>query len=870
MSFCTRVLVGIWVSLLNFNLPAFAVNLDSDLSQTNVDSGQVNSSNFTIFPVGINIDKRNVLPSVRVRGEEDGLNAINLENWLIPFDAVTEALKIKVTPVENNFLELRSPGLVIQIDPRELTTDPELGLVISVNQIRRLLKVPVEFNINEYALELNPPWSGLASRTNREDTPVVTEGLPRIEARNFAIATVGQKIEITGNNSNSSLTANSINSAGELAMIGTLLDGSWYLRFNQNNLADLSGLSLNEFQYLQQTESTDYVVGSHPTFWQSQENNELWGITMVRRFGFEPPSSSGGEGFNPRQRLQANQVGRRISGEAAPGTLVQLVEGLNDRIVGEVVIDSSGIYRFDDVPVGVGSYRLLLYPDGLLSAQPEVRNPSFATLPGQLTAGDSALIISTGFNRELTAENRILGEFSQGRGGVSYRRGLTEEITAGIGVIHDGSILGLGELFYKPNQIPLQVEASLLGGVVNDLDWNLNARYTPNHFSLNLSSDRLSTRFNADWRLSRNFSVQATGNSRDRSLAAGVRFSQNTPNLVTFANLTLDTESRLRWSLLQSLGRFRLQSRGNEIGTTAEFSYNLSGNRLNRSTNLLWLGYETREDDQLGILGWRYESPQRTGDGRSLWSADLGYGLGSQGHGIIASASTALVDGVDMRLRYQQVSLSSNNHTFRLELVPRFTLQGGINPTDPRFERLRTKGGMLIQPFFDHNRNGRRDGGEGLYLQDPDILLTINNKSLPLWRPNLKRNGIFLDLVPNVYRLDLDPAGFPPDWSSAENSLAVEVVAGSYTPVLIPLTVSYTVTGIVTDGAGKAVAGARVEAVSEDNTVIVSITNGAGVFYLEQLQQGRYNLRINGQPAQPNTLDINESSKPFQELNLQI
>ncbi|RCJ38386.1 hypothetical protein A6770_13655 [Nostoc minutum NIES-26] len=34
-------------------------------------------------------------------------------------------------------------------------------------------------------------------------------------------------------------------------------------------------------------------------------------------------------------------------------------------------------------------------------------------------------------------------------------------------------------------------------------------------------------------------------------------------------------------------------------------------------------------------------------------------------------------------------------------------------------------------------------------------------------------------LAPGTYRLDLDPAGFPPDWQAAVNAYAVDVVAGS-------------------------------------------------------------------------------------------
>lgn len=74
----------------------------------------------------------------------------------------------------------------------------------------------------------------------------------------------------------------------------------------------------------------------------------------------------------------------------------------------------------------------------------------------------------------------------------------------------------------------------------------------------------------------------------------------------------------------------------------------------------------------------------------------------------------------------------------------------------------------------------------------------------------------------------------------------------------------------MTNTAGEPVNGARVEAIpQEEGETIFSVTNPAGVFYLEGLKQGSYDLKINGNPSQPNKLIIDESSEPFQELNLQ-
>ncbi len=59
----------------------------------------------------------------------------------------------------------------------------------------------------------------------------------------------------------------------------------------------------------------------------------------------------------------------------------------------------------------------------------------------------------------------------------------------------------------------------------------------------------------------------------------------------------------------------------------------------------------------------------------------------------------------------------------------------------------------------------------------------------------------------------------------------------------VGFTPSYTVAGTLTDAEGKPIEAARVEAVLKDkDEKIVSVTNGAGIFFLENLQQGTYNL----------------------------
>ncbi|WP_201278146.1 carboxypeptidase-like regulatory domain-containing protein [Scytonema millei] len=440
-------------------------------------------------------------------------------------------------------------------------------------------------------------------------------------------------------------------------------------------------------------------------------------------------------------------------------------------------------------------------------------------------------------------------------------------LTVGLGGVYDDSLQALAEVFWRPDNLPLQVAVSALAG--SELEAIADIQFTPSpNFSALLSSDRYSSRLNLNWQLSRSFSLYASANSRDAT-SGGVQFSFSRKNFFTFTRVGLDTKNRLRWYLLQGLGRLELNLQGNEVGTNSALTYNLSQDRFGNTGHSLLLNYETRSQgrsDRLLTLGWQYRSPQRTSDGSYLWEAQLGYGINSGGNGLFASLGTAVLPGVMLRGRYQGVSLTSDESSFSIELVSSLGLQAGISPGDRHTSEFRTQGGLLIQPFFDRNNNHKRDPSEEIYTENCDLLLLLNNQPLNAWRPKIQHNRILLRLPPNTYRLDFDPAGFPPDWQAQLDALAVVVSAGSYTPVLIPLIPAYTRTGVVTDTQDKPIAGATVEAIGKSGQRKFSVTNSAGVYYLEGLSQGEYTLTVNGNSHL--RLKLNASTKPFQELNL--
>ncbi|MDZ8067970.1 MAG: hypothetical protein RMY64_20475 [Nostoc sp. DedQUE08] len=290
---------------------------------------------------------------------------------------------------------MRSPGVVTRIDPTKLRTDPELGLVFTIQDLQTLFGVTAKFDINEYAIVLDVPgldrFSGKLAET---ETPIQLEGLPQVAPQKFSIAAIEQKVNASGSASRST------NYRGDFLAVGSAFGGSWFIRTDQPNLENPQTWNIAEAQFLRQTNSTDYFVVSQPTFWQTQGTGDYWGFTSIQRQGFVPPQPFGGGSSDPRQRLQADSIERTISGKAEPGTLARLVQGFGDRVIAEILVGSSGIYRFENIKsqnqfLG-NNYRILLYPQGRLTAQPEIQEASFSTVLGQLPAGASGLIVSGG------------------------------------------------------------------------------------------------------------------------------------------------------------------------------------------------------------------------------------------------------------------------------------------------------------------------------------------------------------------------------------------------------------------------------------------------------------------------------------------
>lgn len=518
-------------------------------------------------------------------------------------------------------------------------------------------------------LAASPAWAAPAqsnpSTSPAKPSPIIeakpTEpsvkrsGSPRIYSPDVTLTAIEQRVNVSGSE------IDSPRYEGNSTAAGTIFGGTWLIRVKQPDLQNQQSWNLAEARIQQLTNQADYIFGSQPPFWPSIGTGDLWGFTTILRQGFQPLTQLNGNS-DPRQRLQADQIKRTISGRAEPGTFVRLTEDSSERAITEVLVDASGIYRFDHVLSG--NYRVLLYPQGQLAAQPKIRNVTLTTMAGQLPTGASALIFSGGFRRNLPQNQNFLGDFSDFRGGIAQRWGLSEDLTMGLGGVYDETFRGLGEVFFQPKNFPLQVAVWALTGNTWDINTDISFAPSPN-FNASFKSDRLFWRFNLNWKIFPDCTLLGTYHSRDgAAIEAQIAFSGKIAS--TFARVTLDTQNRFRWELRQRLGSLEFSQQGNEIKTLSGLTYKFS------NTNSLVLNYEInqKESNSLATLAWRYSSPQQAIDRNYIWEVELGFGISSQGSGLIASLKTTLIPGLLLQARYQQVSVTSDRDKFSLELVP--------------------------------------------------------------------------------------------------------------------------------------------------------------------------------------------------------
>jgi Carboxypeptidase regulatory-like domain len=784
--------------------------------------------------------KVNNLPpqQLDLRGETEAGGTINIDRWLVPIDRTFKLLEIRQQQLPNGDLELTSPYLLVRLHPTQWQWHPKLGRSIAIGELRKLPELKVEFDRHSSTLKFSYQLPKNAPKPLPKTAPVTLDGLPTINPPTASLTGTQERINLSGS------ANNELNQQGELKSVGTILGSSWYLRAEQPQLSNLLTWNLSDAIAINQNPSADWITGTQTPFWRRQGNptGTYWGLTTIQREGFTPPASLYGGDFLPTERLQSNQLGRTVSGQAQPGTVVRLVRGFSTESVGQVLVDSSGIFRFDNVRVTSdgefgNNYRLLLYPRGQLTADPQVKDVTFTTVPGQLPAGAAAWIASTGVNYN-RVPNNFIGNFDLIQGGVAYRRGLNESVTVGAGLVYDSLQRGVGEIFWQPTGVPLQASVSAVTGDRWDVVSNVNYRPTPS-VSANFSNDKFSSRGDLSWQVIPQFTASSKYDSL-AGLAIGGDYtfsllSNSSSNLQATYNL----QSFLRWNASHQQQNWQVKLQGNELSLSSEVSYRIpaaNGTNHNLVANYQLTGQTPATQTVLSQLLWRYQS--------GSLNSELGYGWSGFGAGTNASVGLTLAPGLELRGSYQGISAFTDLASYSLQVQSSIDLQGGLKTANTRVEDLRTRGGIILEPFFDRNGNGKQDPGEENYWH-PE-LVTLDKQPLNPRRMTQLSDGVEVRALPGSYRLDLNPTHLPPHWRSSVTALRVNVALGTYTPIPLPLTPMYAIVGKVTDRFDRPVAGTEIVAIhisgAGERHVTTAKTDGS--YELSDLKPGNYEVSM--------------------------
>ncbi len=805
-----------------------------------------------------------------VQGELAGTQASDLEQWLLPLDPTLKLLEIQQRQLPSGELELTSPYLLVRLNPRQWQAHPRLGQAITLGELRKLPGLKIDFDGKIGAIKFSYTLPKTTPTPVAKPIPVKLDGLAAIDPPTASLSRIQERINLSGTGTNQ------INDRGELKAVGTLFGSSWYLRVDQPKLSDLLTWGLSDATAINQNPSADWISGSQTPFWRRQGNptGTYWGVTTIQRQDFTPPTSLYWGDFVTNERLQSNQLGRTVNGQAPPGTVVRLVKGLGNEVTGQALVDSSGIFRFDNVQVSNdgqfgNNYRLLLYPRGQLTADPQIRDVTFTTVPGQLPIGSGAWIASMGANYN-RIPNGFIGSFDRLQGGVAYRRGVSESITVGGGLIYDPTIRGVGEVFWQPTGVPLQASVSAVTGDKWDVVSNLNYRPTTS-LNANFSSDKFSTRADVNWQVAPQFTATSKYDSQSGAAIGGNYNFSLAPNSNSSIQGTFDTKSFLRWSANHQQENWQVSLQGNEISLNSEVTYRLpapTGINQNLIANYQVTNQNTSSTNLSQVL-WRYQA--------GSFNSELGYGWSGFGSGANAGLGLTLSPGLQLTGRYQGISAFSNQTNFSLEIQSSLDLQGGVRAVNTQPEDLRTRGGIVLQAFLDRNGNGKKDSGEEQFWHP--ALVMLDKKPLNSAQVSQSSERVEVRAAPGSYRLDLNPTHLPPHYRSSTDSLRVNVALGSYTTVPIPLTPIYTVTGIISNAAGQPLPGVEVVAthISSTNNSPPEILNhrkftttkADGSYELTDLARGTHQVAISGQPN-PAIIAIVSESPVVQKLNLSI
>jgi hypothetical protein len=296
--------------------------------------------------------------------------------------------------------------------------------------------------------------------------------------------------------------------------------------------------------------------------------------------------------------------------------------------------------------------------------------------------GDRQIFLNVNENQAISPtvkDTTFLRQADELRRNRNYFWNVAQQFSMGVGVVDERAPVSLTSFNKTSESDRIWQEMPVTTRSQNGYDWKVNFDYKPlSELGINFNGNDSSSQFGLNWQPIPGISFSGTHNNQDSTIAGGLQIAQQGDGIGFTARANYDTQQRWRWGVNSQLGDLQLsyQSNGDPkgLGSNSQASYRLFGDNNSSSEYTLKVGYEIRDGEQneqrLTTFGSKYRLGNNALGDPSRWEFDLGYGIGSEGRGLITSISAQLNTGLKLRASYQQISVTSDDETFKFELLP--------------------------------------------------------------------------------------------------------------------------------------------------------------------------------------------------------
>ena len=296
---------------------------------------------------------------------------------------------------------------------------------------------------------------------------------------------------------------------------------------------------------------------------------------------------------------------------------------------------------------------------------------NYTQLTSTLPRGNSTLTVSGGGDKNLAAEATTSKEFEKFRGGVSYRHGVVEDVTMGVGFAYEDFLVGFTQLTYNSSDFPLKTTVSLLAKE-SGLDFRSHVRFEPaENFVLNYYHDHEKDKFDASWNMFSGLTVVADGDARQNTFSTGIKLAIHTDYMSISAKAALDSNNNLQWKLQSNIGGLKFTHQNSKEKSISNVDLGLV--ELNTlgfqcSAFVKYKSEAKHNHDPFMVWGGKIQSGEKITPNEHLWSLNVGYGTSSYGNGLIASGAIFLNPSISLKLSYQEISATSDDTKVKLQI----------------------------------------------------------------------------------------------------------------------------------------------------------------------------------------------------------